>query len=207
MRRRIYQIITLIIGALVLFACRDPEAAAKHYAEGDALYTKQDLAGALAEYRAAAAADADHKAARVAVGRTLYYQREYAQAATELQTAVDREPCHIHARIWLARAQSLLPEGKDAALETVNAGLACGPSIELWRLQGMLYEGRGELSAALAAYRAAIFEAESGARAAVQLAELYKSQNQAEAVKQAVETARRLAGADPTIELELKRLQ
>jgi tetratricopeptide (TPR) repeat protein len=206
MMRAIFLLMTLSFAAGA-FGCRDAERAQLEYQRAEKLYSERALSEALAAYKSALDADASLHAAQIGVARTLYYQREYAAAEAPLLDLLRKEPCHVHARIWLARVQSLQKDRADQALATADAGLACGPSAELWRLKGMLHESRGELTAALAAYRSAIAVTRESAQAAVQLAALYQQLGQGDRYAQARALALRLAGDDPTVILELQQLE
>lgn len=206
--RRVMQYIVVSVCVLGSVAgCRDPERARLEFEHAETLYARQALPEALAAYRAALAADDELDAARIGVARTLFYQRQLAAAEAPLQDVLSNEPCNLHARIWLVRVQMLLPDREADGLATADAGLACGPSAELWRAKGKLHERRGEYAAALAAYRAAIDAAPESARAAVDMAALFQRMGQGARSAEMRTLARRLANEDPAALRQLETLE
>lgn len=188
---------TLLISVLFTFAACGPNAAElkRQYDWATGALAGGDEASALREFGALYAADPNYADVALIYGRLLFLAHRHGEAVEVLKDRPDRD-----SRYWLARSRAGSPEGRRAAIATLDRLVQDYPEdIRAWWLKAQLHRAGGETREALAAFEKIENHKRTIAQAAANLGRLNRKIGKSEKAEEFLRIARELAPDDPVV--------
>lgn len=180
-----------------VFARCGPEEAQLKRQYGDALASLSggDRFAALDEFGSVYAADPEYGDAALHYGRLLYFAGRYGDAEEVFEDRTDGE-----SRYWLARSRAGLPDGRKAAIATLDDLLQEYPQYaEAWVLKAELHFEAGEESEGDVALRKTLRLGQAIGRAYALQAARYRKAGYTRQAEESVKIAKILAPDDAVV--------
>ncbi len=169
--------LTLLLLAAACNACSQAEErAAQEYAKAVERFNANDLDGAQRALKIVLEADPDSAPAHVMQGKIHFYRQNYQDAAASFQRAANSNPDHIDAMFWQARTRMMKNEDEadEQALQILERVISLDSAhIEAWYAKGLLHQKRGQMDAAIAAYKSGLQNSGKIALIYLQLGSVY----------------------------------
>lgn len=173
--------LTLLMFAAICNACSQAdERAAQEYAKAVERFNAYDLDGAQRALKIVLEADPDSAPAHVMQGKIYFYRQNYEDAGVSFQRAANSNPDHIDAMFWQARTRMMKNEDEadEQALQMLDRIISLDSAhIEAWYAKGLLHQKRGQMDAAIAAYKSGLQNSGKIALIYLQLGSVYHKAN------------------------------